>query len=231
MTITEEMARKKLHEYLKRMNKSQIKLFCDKNDIPVVVDPTKVKKEVIKKILSFISPIKEKKGKGKRELNKYLEEELLIARFELNEYDKEDLKAFIRKEFLPVRVTSRMDKEYILEAILKAMKNKKKAVIEKLLQKKSIFGHKEGTVKAFLDERFYKGSIMEEMAKDIVLKSFADTEDDAYRIIKDHIDYLPSEKGIILMLTLKPNPIKNHVVAMFDREDKRGIFDRSLRHL
>lgn len=224
ITNTEEF-----QEFLKRMNHTQLGEFCVDNNIPVTVDKTQFKGIIIKKILAYISkedPDK-KETESKRDLNKELKVDLENIERELSVYDKEDLKIFIKKEYLPVQITQRMSKEYILKAILKAVKERKKKKIKKLTQKNSVLGHPEGTIEAYLDEWIFQGSMICEMAEGLLQKEFGEiefvkTEEWAYQTVNKHLKYLSQEKGIVIMLTLQPDPKRNHAVAMVT-DDQRGL--------
>ena len=207
---------------LKRMNHTQLGIFCVENDIPVAVDKTQFKGVIIKKILTYISKDPDKKEKEtKKDLNQELRVDMENIERELSVYDKEDLKIFIKREYLAVQVTQRMGKEYILKMILKAIKERKKKKIKKLTQKESVLGHPEGTVEAYLDEWIFQGSMICEMVEGLLKEKFAFTEKEAYDIVNKHIEYLPREKGIVIILTLQPDPKRNHAVAMVT-DDKRG---------
>ena len=219
ITNTEEF-----QEFLKRMNKTQLGEFCMDNDIPVTVDKTQFKGVIIKKILAYISgedPDK-KETESKSDLNQELRVDMENIEKELSVYDKEDLKVFIKKEYLAVQVTQRMGKEYILKMILKAVKERKKKKIKKLTQKESVLGHPEGTVEAYLDEWIFQGSMICEMAEGLLKEGFVETEKEAYDMVNKHIKYLPQEMGIVIILTLQPDPKRNHAVAMIT-DDKRGL--------
>ncbi|KKN04836.1 hypothetical protein LCGC14_1093310 [marine sediment metagenome] len=210
--------------FLKRMNKTELGEFCLQNNIPVTVDKTQFKGVIIKKILAYISkedPDK-KETESKRDLNQELKVDLENVERELSAYDKDDLKVFIKREYLPVQVTQRMSKEYVLKAVLKAVKEKKKKKIEKLTQKNSVLGHPEGTVEAYLDEWIFQGSMICEMVKGLLKEGFVETEKEAYETVNKHIEYLPQEMGIVIILTLQPDPKRNHAVAMIT-DDKRGL--------
>lgn len=215
--IEEEITRESFYKYLKALNKTEISEFCAENKIPFEIDLSRPKKESIEKIMGYISPVKKKKPETRRSLYKKLKEEIKNVRLELIEYDKEDLKAFIKKEHLKVYITPRMGRAYILEAILEVVETKKKETIDKSLQKKSVFGHKVGTVQACLDEMLYDGSRIKEMVQEVLNKSFTDNEDIAHQIVTEHIQYLPPEKGIVLIVTMQPDPNNTQVVAMFGK--------------
>ncbi len=210
--------------FIKRMNHTQLGVFCVENNIPVTVDKTQFKGVIIKKIMSYISneDSDKKETESKSDLNKELKTDLENIEKELSVYDKEDLKVFIKRERLPVQVSQRMSKEYILKIILKAVRERKKKKIKKITQKNSVLGHPEGTIEAYLDEWIFQGSIVQEMAEGLLKEGFVDTEDEAYDLVNKHIDYLPQEMGIVIMLTMQPDPKRNHAVALVT-DDKRGL--------
>ena len=214
--------------FLKRMNSTQLGIFCVENDIPVTVDKTQLKGVIIKKIMTYISgeDSSKKETESKKDLNQELKVDMENVERELRAYEKEDLKIFIKREYLPVQVSQRMSKEYILKSILKAVKERKKEKIKKQTQKNSVLGHPEGTIKAYLDEWIFQGSTVQEMAEGLLKKDFGgiefvETEEQAYQIVKEHIEYLPQEMGIVIMLTMQPDPKRNHAVAMIT-DDQRG---------
>ncbi len=219
--------------FLRRMNHTQLGVFCVENNIPVTVDKTQFKGVIIKRILAYISgkdPNK-KETESKRDLNIELKADMENIERELSVYDKEDLKAFIKREYLPVQVTQRMGKEYVLKAVLKAVKERKKQKIKKLTQKKSVFDHPEGTVEAYLDEWIFQGSIIQEMSEGLLKEGFVTDEEEAYKTVNDHLIYLSQEKGIVIILTMQPDPKRNHAVAMVT-DDKRGsLTGRRLEYL
>ena len=210
--------------FIKRMNHTQLGVFCVENDIPVTVDKTQFKGVIIKKIMAYISneDSDKKETESKNDLNKELKTDLENIEKELSVYDKEDLKVFIKRERLPVQVSQRMSKEYILKIILKAVRERKKKKIKKITQKNSVLGHPEGTVEAYLDEWIFQGSIVQEMAEGLLKEGFVDTEKEAYDMVNKHIKYLPQEMGIVIMLTMQPDPKRNHAVALVT-DDKRGL--------
>jgi hypothetical protein len=217
--------------FLKRMNKTQLGEFCEDNDIPVTVDKTQFKGVIIKKILAYISgkdPDK-KETESKKDLNLELKVDLENIERELSVYDKEDLKIFIKREYLPVQVTQRMSKEYILKMILKAVKERKKKKIKKLTQKESVFGHPEGSIEAYLDEWIFQGSMICEMAEGLLKEGWAEDEEEAYDKVNKHIEYLSQEKGIVVILTLRPDPKRNHAVAMAN--EKIELTEKRLEYL
>ncbi len=229
--IESETDTEEFEGFLKRMNHTQLGVFCVENDIPVAVDKTQFKGVIIKKILTYISgkdPDK-KETETKKDLNQELRVDMENVERELSVYDKEDLKIFIKREYLAVQVTQRMGREYILKAILKAVKERKKKKIEKLTQKESVLGHPEGTVEAYLDEWIFQGSMICEMAEGLLKEKFAFTEKEAYGIVNKHIEYLPQEKGIVIILTLQPDPKRNHAVAMAN--EKIELTEKRLAYL
>lgn len=211
---------------LKYMNTTELGEFCHDNNIPVVVDKTKLKGVVIKQIVSFISGNSdEKKAEtetSREDLQEKFKQDMEDIEFKLIEYSKEDLKVFVKKEHLSLYITSRMGKRFILEKVLLLIKKRNEERIKKSLQKKSLFGHLKGTVEACLDELIYEGSTIKEMSQGLLEESLVDTIKESVKTVKDYIEYLPREKGIVVILTMKPDPIENHAVALFDAADGRG---------
>lgn len=87
----------------------------------------------------------------------------------------------------------------------------------------SIFGHRVGSVKAVMDRRFHEGVLIENLIEELMDKfEMIKDEKQAYRLIKNHIFYLPKKRRISIILTLTPDPERNHVVGVFDEFSKTG---------
>ena len=93
-----------------------------------------------------------------------------------------------------------------------AMTDEEKAAYRLQMRKESYqnrelsrYGHRPGTIAALIDDCLFKGIDKETLVRTI-LENKPDTNEDKARVkIRDHINYLPKKRGIVVTITKKDN--------------------------
>lgn len=155
----------------------------------------------------------------------------------LADMDRKTLKDFIKENEMDIKVTAKMDDDDIVTAILEIVEvattapggggTKPKAAAKKDTKAKvpgpspggtSAFGHKNDSMSGYIDECLLRGATIGEMSQGIVENFEGKTETQAVNKIMSHIRYLPPNKGVPIVFTMRPELSESHAVAITDEE-------------
>lgn len=152
-----------------------------------------------------------------------------LRRF-LTRMNKSELHVFIKKNKIPAHIGPYSTKEGWIEEILyhffrieKYKPSKKRRRFNKELlanQNKvghSVFGHRIGSRRAYMDRRLHQGVSIDELAKELYeeFDSYPSVNQAFWAIVR-YLLWLPAARGISIMILLKPDPKDSKVHLLFD---------------